>query len=57
MAFLANGKQYPFNTTLGNVRLTSKLEFWKYPDLMAQWPFAHEYEITQRLAGGSSRFE
>ena len=80
MAFWANGKQYPFNTTLGNVRspipshgllttsehwqvteigadgnsahVTSKLEFWKYPDLMAQWPFAHEYEITQRLAGG-----
>ena len=80
MAFWANGKQYPFNTTLGNVRspipshglltasehwqvtevgadansahVTSKLEFWKYADLMAQWPFAHEYEITQRLAGG-----
>ena len=80
MGFWANGKQYPFNPTLGNVRspipshglltasalwrvtevgadaksahVTSKLEFWKYPDLMAQWPFAHEYEITQRLAGG-----
>ena len=79
-AFWANGKKYPFNMTLGNVRgpipihgllgasglwqvtevaadaqsarVTSKLEFWKYPDLMAQWPIAHEYEMTYRLAGG-----
>ena len=79
-AFWANGKQYPFNMTLGNVRgpipihgllgasnrwhvtevaadaqsahVTSQLEFWKYPDLTAQWPFAHEYEMTYRLAGG-----
>jgi len=79
-AFWANGKKYPFNMTLGNVRgpipihgllsgsgfwhvtgvaadaqsahVTSKLEFWKYPDLMAQWPFAHEYEMTYRLADG-----
>jgi aldose 1-epimerase len=80
-AFWANGKKYPFNPTLGNVRgpipihgllaaspfwhvtevaadsqsahVTSKLEFWKYPDLMAQWPFAHEYEMTYRLSGGA----
>src|SRR5579864_3054330 len=79
-AFWANGKKYPFNMTLGNVRgpipihgllasssfwrvteaaadaqsthVTSKLEFWKYPDLVAQWPFAHEYEMTYRLSGG-----
>jgi aldose 1-epimerase len=30
--------------------VTSKLDFWKYPDLMAQWPFAHEYEMTYRLS-------
>jgi len=35
-----------------SAHVTRKLEFWKYPDLMAQWPFAHEYEITHRLAGG-----
>jgi aldose 1-epimerase len=80
MEFWANGKEYPFNPNLGNVRspvpshgllmsselwritevaadansahVTRKLEFWRYPDLMAQWPFAHEYEITHRLAGG-----
>jgi aldose 1-epimerase len=31
----------------------SRLEFWKYPELMAQFPFAHEITITYRLAGGS----
>jgi aldose 1-epimerase len=79
-SFWANGKQYTFNMTLGNVRgpipihgllansdlweitelkadrnsahLTSRLLFWKHPDLMAQWPFAHEYEMTYQLAKG-----
>jgi aldose 1-epimerase len=79
-SFWANGKQYPFNMTLGNVRgpipihgllmnsdlwevvevaagpksahITSRLAFWKHPELMAQWPFAHEYEMTYRLADG-----
>jgi aldose 1-epimerase len=35
-----------------STHVTSRLEFWKYPDLMAQWPFAHEYEVTYRLADG-----
>jgi aldose 1-epimerase len=79
-SFWANGKKYPFNMTLGNVRgpipihgllmnsdlwevvevaagpksahVTSRLAFWKHPELMAQWPFAHEYEMTYRLADG-----
>jgi aldose 1-epimerase len=32
--------------------VTSRLEFWKYPDLAAQWPFAHDYEMTYSLANG-----
>ena len=35
-----------------SARVTSRLEFWKDPDLMAQWPFAHEYEMTYSLAEG-----
>ena len=31
-------------------QVTSRLAFWKYPELMANWPFAHEYEMTYRLA-------
>lgn len=32
--------------------VTSRLQFWKYPELMAQWPFAHEYEMTYKLSAG-----
>lgn len=35
-----------------SAHVTSRLQFWKYPDLMANWPFAHEYEMTYRLAAG-----
>ncbi len=36
-----------------SAQVTSRLEFWKYPALMAQWPIAHEYEMTYRLAEGA----
>jgi aldose 1-epimerase len=36
----------------GCSHVSSRLEFWKHPDLMAQWPFAHEYAITYRLSDG-----
>jgi aldose 1-epimerase len=32
--------------------VTSKLEFWRYPELMTNWPVAHEYDMTYRLSGG-----
>ncbi len=35
-----------------SAHVSSRLAFWKYPDLMAQWPFAHEYEMTYNLADG-----
>ncbi len=31
---------------------TSRLEFWKHPELMAQFPFAHTLTMTYRLANG-----
>ena len=36
-----------------SARVTSRLEFWKYPDMMAQWPFAQEYEMTYSLSNGT----
>jgi aldose 1-epimerase len=36
----------------GCAHVSSRLEFWKHPDLAAQWPFAHEYGITYRLSDG-----
>lgn len=36
----------------GGAEATSRLEFWKHPEWMAQFPFAHAYEMTYRLANG-----
>lgn len=37
--------------------VTSRLEFWRYPRYMAQFPFAHTVEMTYRLAGGELEVE
>jgi len=36
---------------------TSRLEFWKYPELMAQFPFAHTISMTYRLRNGELQVE
>jgi aldose 1-epimerase len=41
----------------GSARVTSRLEFWRHPDLMAQFPFAHSIEMTYRLADGALEVE
>jgi aldose 1-epimerase len=33
-------------------QVTSRLEFWKHPEWMAQFPFAHTISMTHRLYGG-----
>lgn len=33
--------------------VTSRLEFYRHPDWMAQWPFAQVIEMTQRLHDGA----
>lgn len=35
-----------------SAELTSVLEFWKHPEWMAQFPFAHTIRMTHRLYGG-----
>lgn len=35
----------------------SRLEFWRHPDYMAQFPFAHTIEMTYRLASGMLEVE
>lgn len=37
--------------------VTSRLEFWRQPDWMAQFPFAHVYEMTYRLKNGTLEVE
>jgi aldose 1-epimerase len=79
-AFYANGKRYPFDMELGNVRgaipihgflttnpnwtlveakadgasawSTARLDFYKQPGWMKQFPFAHSIEMTHRLRDG-----
>ena len=79
-AFYANGKRYPFDMALGNVRgaipihgfvtttdqwkvvemkatrdeawVKSRLDFYKVPAWMKQWPFAHTVDMTYRLKDG-----
>jgi len=36
---------------------SSRLEFWRRPDLMAQFPFAHSIVMTYRLADGALEVE
>jgi aldose 1-epimerase len=80
-AFYANGRRYPFDMALGNIRgtipihgfvtttdqwrvvsmnasgdaasVTSRLEFYRQPAWMKQWPFAHTIEVTHRLKDGT----
>lgn len=35
-----------------SAHVTSRIQFWRYPELMANWPFAHEYEMTYHLQNG-----
>jgi aldose 1-epimerase len=37
--------------------VTSRLEFWKYPDMLAQFPFAHTIGMTYRLREGTLEVE
>jgi aldose 1-epimerase len=37
--------------------VTSRLEFWKYPDLLAQFPFPHTVEMTYTLRDGKLTVE
>jgi aldose 1-epimerase len=34
-----------------SAHVTSRLQFWRHPELMANWPFAQEYLMTYRLTG------
>jgi aldose 1-epimerase len=36
---------------------TSRLDFWKHPEMMAQFPFAHTIAMTYRLAAGALEVE
>lgn len=37
--------------------VTSRIEFWRHPSLMAQFPFAHNLTMTYRVANGEVEVE
>jgi len=54
--FLTNASQWQVveaKSDGGAAWITSKLEFYRYPQMMAQFPFAHTIEMTYRLADGA----
>ncbi len=46
-----------FEAGEGGATLTARLEFWRRPELMAQFPFAHTIEMTYRLKDGALEVE
>jgi aldose 1-epimerase len=40
-----------------SAEVVSRLEFWKFPELMAQFPFAHTMEMHYRLENGTLEVE
>jgi len=45
------------NATADSAVATSRLEFWRHPRMMAQFPFAHTITMTYRLANGELEVE
>jgi aldose 1-epimerase len=40
-----------------SAHVTSRLEFWRHPELMAQFPFAHSIDMTYRLSDSTLQVE
>jgi len=71
--FLRDGEGLPIHGLLSHTRLwevtalaaddgsgaraTCRLEFWRHPALLAQFPFAHAIEVTHRLRAGALSIE
>ena len=52
LLFAADWHVVKLEATAQGAEATSRLEFWKHPEWMAQFPFAHTIEMTYRLADG-----
>ena len=50
--FASNWQVVRLSSDDGAALVTSRLDFWKCPEWMAQFPFAHSIEMTYRLSGG-----
>ncbi len=52
LLFASSGRVARLQADARGAALTSRLEFWRHPEWMAQFPFAHTIDMTYRLAGG-----
>jgi aldose 1-epimerase len=50
-------KVVEYTADAASAHVTSRLEFWRYPALMAQFPFAHTLEMTYRLSQATLQVE
>jgi aldose 1-epimerase len=53
LLFASDWEVIRLNANQTGAEVTSRLEFWKHPEWMAQFPFAHTIEMTYRLANGT----
>lgn len=52
LTFVKDWKVVKLHADDNGAELTSRLEVWKHPDWMAQFPFAHTIEVTHKLHNG-----
>jgi len=52
LSYASEWKVTNVSATSKSAEVTSRLEFWRYPDYMAQFPFAHTLDMTYRLQDG-----
>jgi aldose 1-epimerase len=57
LSFSPLWKVVDYSADSKSAHLTSRLEFWRYPELMAQFPFAHTIEVTYRLSNATLQVE
>ncbi len=57
LAFAGEWKVVSVEATAASASVTSELEFWRRPDWMAQFPFAHKLSMTYRLKDGALEVE
>lgn len=52
LLFAADWQVMGLDANEQGAQVTSRLDFWKHPEWMAQFPFAHRILMTHRLYGG-----
>ncbi len=57
LVYASEWKVVRLEADAGSASVTSRLEFWRRPDWMAQFPFAHTIAMTYRLRDGALEVE